>query len=188
MLKNLMTNLVNVLPADLAAKVLADIMKATESMDPTLKERMIQNMLNDLEALPEGLRDAALKEIMKNMDNLSSEQRQKLLENILNKVLCCLAFGLFVCSSPFPVHNLRRIDYRKFATYRPGGMQFLATHNFWTTHFRTMIWLYSERMQIFLSEYIYMIILRCVVQKLCVDKNCMPPGLSIANLRYNKIL
>ena len=96
MLKNLMTNLVNVLPADLAAKVLADIMKATESMDPTLKERMIQNMLNDLEALPEGLRDAALKEIMKNMDNLSSEQRQKLLENILNKVLCCLAFGLFV--------------------------------------------------------------------------------------------
>jgi hypothetical protein len=97
MLKNLMTNLVNVLPADLAAKVLADIMKATESMDPTLKERMIQNMLNDLEALPEGLRDAALKEIMKNMDNLSSEQRQKLLENILNKVLCCLAFGLFVC-------------------------------------------------------------------------------------------
>ena len=130
MLKNLMTNLVNVLPADLAAKVLADIMKATESMDPTLKERMIQNMLNDLEALPEGLRDAALKEIMKNMDNLSSEQRQKLLENILNKVLCCLAFGLFVCSSPFPVHNLRRIDYRKFATYRPGGMQFLATHNF----------------------------------------------------------
>ena len=130
MLKNLRTNLVNVLPADLAAKVLADIMKATESMDPTLKERMIQNMLNDLEALPEGLRDAALKEIMKNMDNLSSEQRQKLLENILNKVLCCLAFGLFVCSSPFPVHNLRRIDYRKFATYRPGGMQFLATHNF----------------------------------------------------------
>ena len=97
MLKNLMTNLVNVLPADLAAKVLADIMKATESMDPTLKQRMIQNMLNDLEALPEGLRDAALKEIMKNMDNLSSEQRQKLLENILNKVLCCLAFGLFVC-------------------------------------------------------------------------------------------
>ena len=96
MLKNLMTNLVNVLPADLAAKVLADIMKATESMDPTLKERMIQNMLNDLEALPEGLRDAALKEIMKNMDNLSSEQRQKLLENILNKVLCCLACGLFV--------------------------------------------------------------------------------------------
>ncbi len=29
-----------------------------------------------------------------------------------------------------------------------------------------------------------MIILRCVVQKLCVAKNVIPPGLSIANLRY----
>ncbi len=28
-----------------------------------------------------------------------------------------------------------------------------------------------------------MIILRCVVQKLCVAKNCIPPGLFIANLR-----
>ncbi len=40
-------------------------------------------------------------------------------------------------------------------------------------------------MQIFLSEYIYMIILRCVVHKLCVAKNVIPPGLSIENLRYN---
>ncbi len=39
-------------------------------------------------------------------------------------------------------------------------------------------------MQIFLSEYIYMIILRCVVQKLFVAKHVIPPGLSIANLRY----
>ncbi len=77
-----------------------------------------------------------------------------------------------------------KLGYRKFAIDRPGGMQFLATHNFWTTHLRTMIWLYSEKMQTFISEYIYMIILRCVVQKLCVDKNCIPPGLSIANLRY----
>ncbi len=41
-------------------------------------------------------------------------------------------------------------------------------------------------MQVFLSKYICMIIPRCVVQKLCVAKNCLPPGLSIANLRYNK--
>ena len=26
--------------------------------------------------------------------------------------------------------------YRKFAIDRPGGIQFFATHNFWTTHFR----------------------------------------------------
>ena len=31
-----------------------------------------------------------------------------------------------------------------------------------------------------------MIILRCVVQKLYVAKNFIPPGQSIANLRYNK--
>ena len=43
-------------------------------------------------------------------------------------------------------------------------------------------------MKIFLSEYTYLIIRRCVVQKLCVAKNCIPPGLSIANLRYSKIL
>jgi len=41
-------------------------------------------------------------------------------------------------------------------------------------------------MEIALSEYIYMVILRCVVQKLCVAENCLPPGLSIANLRYKK--
>jgi len=41
-----------------------------------------------------------------------------------------------------------------------------------------MIQLYTERMQISLSEYMYVIILRCVVQKLCVAKNCLPPGLS----------
>jgi len=47
-----------------------------------------------------------------------------------------------------------------------------------------MIKVYSERMEIVLSEYIYMDIRRCVVQKLCVAENCLPPGLSIANLRY----
>ena len=41
-----------------------------------------------------------------------------------------------------------------------------------------MIQLYSERMQIFLSEYMHVIILRCVVHKLYVAKNCLPPGLS----------
>ena len=34
-----------------------------------------------------------------------------------------------------------------------------------------------------LSQYNYVIVLRCVVQKICVAKNCIPPGLSIANLR-----
>ncbi len=29
--------------------------------------------------------------------------------------------------------------YRKFAIDRPGGKQFLAIHNFWITHFRTII-------------------------------------------------
>ena len=74
--------------------------------------------------------------------------------------------------------------HRKFAIDRPVGKQFSATHSSLTTHLRTLIQLYSERMQIFLSEYMYVIILRCVVQKLCVAKNCLPPGLSIANLRY----
>ena len=74
--------------------------------------------------------------------------------------------------------------YRKFAIDRPESKQFSATHNFLTTHLITMIQLYSERMKIFLSEYMYVIILRCVVQKYCVALNCyLPPGLSIANLR-----
>ncbi len=37
-------------------------------------------------------------------------------------------------------------------------------------------------MEIFLSEYIYMVILRCVVHKLYAAENCLP-GLSLANLR-----
>jgi len=42
-------------------------------------------------------------------------------------------------------------------------------------------------MQIFLSEYIYMIILRCVVHKLYVAKHVIPPGISqIYGTTYQK--
>jgi hypothetical protein len=46
------------------------------------------------------------------------------------------------------------LRYLKYAIYRPGGIQDLYTHNFLTIYLRTMIYLYFERMQIFLSEYI----------------------------------
>ena len=79
-------------------------------------------------------------------------------------------------------------QYRKFAIDRPGGIQFLATHNFWATHFRIIIKIYSDRKICILSEYNYIIVLRSVVQKLYVAKNCIPPGLSIANLWYLKMI
>ena len=39
-------------------------------------------------------------------------------------------------------------------------------------------------MDIFLSEYAFMVVLWQVVQKLCVEKKGIPPGLSIEILRY----
>ena len=45
--------------------------------------------------------------------------------------------------------------------------------------------MYSDRKICIISEYNYIIVLRCVVQKLCVAKNSV---LSIANLRYNYFL
>ncbi len=41
-------------------------------------------------------------------------------------------------------------------------------------------------MRIYLSEYNYIIVMKCVVQKLCVAKNRVAPGLSTANLRHKK--
>ncbi len=41
-------------------------------------------------------------------------------------------------------------------------------------------------MEIFLSEYAFIFVLWQVVQKLCVDKKWIPPGLSIEILRYKR--
>ncbi len=68
--------------------------------------------------------------------------------------------------------------YRKFAIDRPGAKQFLATHYFRTTHLRIITYIYSDRKICILSEYNCIIVLRCVVKKLCVAENCWPPGLS----------
>jgi hypothetical protein len=42
---------------------------------------------------------------------------------------------------------------------------------------------YSERAETFHSEYAFIIILWQVVQKLCVEKKWIPPGLSIELIR-----
>jgi len=86
----------------------------------------------------------------------------------INKHGIHLIYGIF----------LKRGIYRKFAIDRPGGKQFLASHGI-------IIQIYFDRKTCILLEYNCIIVLRCVVQKLCVAKNCLPPGLSIANLRYN---
>jgi hypothetical protein len=51
-------------------------------------------------------------------------------------------------------------------------------------HKRTKIKPYSERVETFHSEYAFIIVLWQVVQKLCVEKKWIPPGLSIEILRY----
>ena len=78
--------------------------------------------------------------------------------------------------------------YRKFAIDRPGGKQFLAAHNFWTSHLRIVTYIYSDNKICILSEYNCIIVLRCVVQNLCVAENCLPLGQSIANLRYKIVI
>ena len=45
----------------------------------------------------------------------------------------------------------------------------------------TVAYIYSYRKNCILSEYNYIIVLRCVAQKLFAVKNCILPGLSIAN-------
>ena len=49
-----------------------------------------------------------------------------------------------------------------------------------------MMYLYSYRKDFVLSEYIYFRVLRCVVKKLCVERNRMLPGPPIEILRYQK--
>ena len=78
----------------------------------------------------------------------------------------------------------RNSNYRKISIDRPGGIHFLSTHNFWIIHKRTKIKTYSERVETFLSEYAFIFVLWQVVQKLCVEKKWIPPGLSIEILRY----
>ncbi len=77
------------------------------------------------------------------------------------------------------IHVLLHLGcYRKFAIDRPGGKQFLAPHNFWTTHIGIILQIYFDRKICILLEFNYIIVLRCVVQKLCVVENCLPHGLS----------
>ena len=66
---------------------------------------------------------------------------------------------------------------RKISIDRPGGIHFFSTHNFWIIHKRTKIKTYSEKVETFLSEYAFMIVLWQVVQKLCVEKKWIPFGL-----------
>jgi len=98
----------------------------------------------------------------------------------------------FVINVPLTYHGSRlslkkstskKQWYRKISIDRPGGIHFLSTHNFWIIHKRPKIKTYSERMEIFLSEYAFIFVLWQVVQKLCVDKKWIPPGLSIEILR-----
>ena len=42
---------------------------------------------------------------------------------------------------------------------------------------------YSDRKVSTLSEYVFIFVLLCIIQKLCVDKKWIPPGLSIEFLR-----
>ncbi len=64
--------------------------------------------------------------------------------------------------------------YRKFAIGSPAGIQSFATHNFLTTYLRIITLIYSDRKNCILSEYNYIIVLRCVVQKLYVEKESIP--------------
>ena len=78
--------------------------------------------------------------------------------------------------------------YRKNSIDRPGGIHFFSTHNFRITCHRTIIKSYSDRKVSTLSEYVFIFVLLCMIQKLCVEKKWIPPGLSIEILRYNDIL
>jgi len=54
-----------------------------------------------------------------------------------------------------------------------------------TLNKRTKIKTYLKRLETFLSEYAFIIVLWQVVQKLCVEKKWIPPGLSIEFLRQS---
>jgi len=66
--------------------------------------------------------------------------------------------------------NLKKVCYHKNSIYRPGGIHLFSTHNFWTTCRRTMIKAYSDRNVSTLSEYVFIFVLLCMIQKLCRKK------------------
>jgi hypothetical protein len=80
---------------------------------------------------------------------------------------------------------LGKKSYRKISIDRPGGIHFFSRHNFRTTCHRTIVIAYSDRKVSTLSEYVFIFVLLCMIQKLCVEKKWFPPGLSIEILRYN---
>ena len=49
-----------------------------------------------------------------------------------------------------------------------------------------MIKAYFDREVSTLSEYVFILVLLCMIQKVCVDKKWIPPGLSIEILWYLK--
>ena len=77
--------------------------------------------------------------------------------------------------------------YRKISIDRPGGVHFFSTHNFRTTCHRTIIKAYSDIKISTLSEYVFIFVLLCMIQKLFVEKKWIPLGLSIEILRYLKV-
>ena len=90
----------------------------------------------------------------------------------------------FILYSLFYYYIILLLLYRKISIDGPGGIHFLSTHNFWITHKRIKIKTYSERVETFLSEHAFIIVLWQVVHKSCVEKMWIPPGLSIEYLRY----
>jgi hypothetical protein len=85
--------------------------------------------------------------------------------------------------SKIPPKTMKIICYRKISIDRQGGIHFLSTHYFWIIHKRTKINAYSKRVETFLSEYAFIIVLWQVVEKLCVEKKWIPHGLSIEFLQ-----
>ena len=86
----------------------------------------------------------------------------------------------------FYTHNTLEVkyikkNYRKFAIDRPGGEQFSAENNFWTTHLRITIWHSDIKMSI-LSKTIILLLINVLFRSYVQLK--IAPGLSIANLRY----
>ena len=65
--------------------------------------------------------------------------------------------------------------YRKISIDRPGGIHIFSTHIFCTIHKRTKIKAYSERVDSFLSEYAFIVVIWQVVKKLCDLKKWIPP-------------
>jgi len=71
-------------------------------------------------------------------------------------------------NSPVALHSF--FEYRKNSIERPGGIHFFKSHNFWITCHITTIKAYSDRKWSTLSEYAFILVLSCLVQKLRVEK------------------